>query len=218
MTTATKDAKAETPNLLGASPMTRREFLYYIWGASMALFMAQGAGLTLWFAYPRFREGEFGGVIRVPVGNVPAPDSEPFDVAEGRFFLVNIGDVQANDSRMSEAAGDFPQTKGVKAIYKVCVHLGCIYKWITVNDRYECPCHGSKYLANGVTIAGPAARNLDTFVIRAVDANGNVLAQTEPVRGNLDGGAIEIPAGTVVLEVDTGSRINGAVNAPPIGG
>src|SRR6185436_5567794 len=41
-------------------PMTRREFLYYIWAASMALFMAETGGAILWFAYPRFRVGEFG--------------------------------------------------------------------------------------------------------------------------------------------------------------
>ncbi|MCA9886693.1 MAG: hypothetical protein KC708_27170, partial [Anaerolineae bacterium] len=41
---------------------TRREFMYYIWGASIALLLGQaGAGL-LWFVFPRFREGEFGGI------------------------------------------------------------------------------------------------------------------------------------------------------------
>ncbi|NJN55513.1 MAG: hypothetical protein HC804_12610 [Anaerolineae bacterium] len=39
--------------------ISRREFLYYIWGASIALYLAQFAGLMIWFLIPRFREGEF---------------------------------------------------------------------------------------------------------------------------------------------------------------
>ena len=35
------------------SGINRREFLYYIWGASMALFAAQSAGLLVWFLIPR---------------------------------------------------------------------------------------------------------------------------------------------------------------------
>ena len=32
--------------------ISRREFLYYIWGASIALVALQGAGLLLWFLIP----------------------------------------------------------------------------------------------------------------------------------------------------------------------
>ncbi len=49
------------------SGITRREFLYYIWGASIALLTVQGAGLLIWSLIPRFREGEFGGRFIVPI-------------------------------------------------------------------------------------------------------------------------------------------------------
>ena len=57
--------------------MTRREFLYYIWGASMALFTAEAAGLLIYFAIPRFREGQFGGAFPVPVDLLPGVNAPP---------------------------------------------------------------------------------------------------------------------------------------------
>lgn len=200
------------------TPMTRREFLYYIWGASMAIFMAQGAGLTLWFAYPRFRAGEFGGVFTLPVSDIPSADAPPKDIVDGRFFLVNAGSEITSDDRLPD---EYPQKSGVRALYKVCVHLGCLYKWVPQNNRFECPCHGSKYLASGVRTEGPATRNLDVFTIEAIDADGNVLAATEEVTyewGGTEMLPLEIPEGAVAIRVDTGARKDGARNVRPGGG
>jgi hypothetical protein len=69
-----------------------------------------------------------------------------------------------------------------------------------------------------VRVDGPARRNLDVFVVTAVDANGATLATTEPLVGNLQGGAIALPAGTAKLIVNTGKRIVGDVNGKPGGG
>ncbi|GAB4474284.1 MAG: hypothetical protein Kow00124_14110 [Anaerolineae bacterium] len=171
------------------APMNRREFLFYIWGASMALTLGGTAGVLLWYAFPRFREGEFGGQFAISPGTLPPQDAAPQDRPEGRFWLVNTA-------------------QGVLAIYKVCTHLGCLYKWVPVNGRFECPCHGSKFQLDGTYIEGPAPRSLDRFVVRAVDANGNVLAETPE-----DGGPLPLPEGAAELRVDTGSRIDG----PPHG-
>ncbi len=202
------------------TPMTRREFLYYIWGASMALFMAEFGGAIVWFALPRFRAGEFGGVFTVDVADIPAVDSEPQDNPAGRFWLVNLGDKRANDPLQPK---DYPIRPGVVAIYKVCVHLGCLYKWVPVNDRFECPCHGSKYLATGARVDGPARRNLDVFIMRFLDASGNEIPGAETKTGDPSadsnaGAPVPIPAGAAFLEIDTGKRIQGAVNTQPGGG
>jgi len=198
-------------------PMTRREFLYYIWAASMALLMAETGGATLWFAYPRFKAGTFGGIFELDIGEVPAPDSDPQPYDAGRFWLVNLGDQNAGDERLQQYVSGEPyaiQPKGVKALYKICVHLGCIYKWVPTNDRFECPCHGSKYLPTGVRIGGPARRNLDVFVIEAVDVNGNVITRTEATLNGMEGTAIDI-TGAAKLRINTGRRISGAPNSVP---
>ena len=199
----------------GATPMTRREFLYYVWGASLALFMAETSGALIWLSIPRFKEGEFGGVFTLGLSDMPPADSGPKAYDSGRFWLVNLGDAAVSDPRQPK---DYAVQKGVKALYKVCVHLGCLYKWVPTRDRFECPCHGSKYLLSGTRIDGPARRNLDVFILQAVDAAGNVLAETKPTDGAQDGAAIEIPAATAAIKVNTGKRITGAKNTKDGGG
>ena len=58
----------------------------------------------------------------------------------------------------------------------VCTHLGCLYKWAQSNNRFECPCHGSKFSREGFYIEGPAPRSLDTFLV--TEENGVVIVDT----------------------------------------
>jgi len=170
---------------------------------------------------PRFKEGEFGGAFTLDIGDMPAPDSGPKSYDDGRFWLVNLGDQDVNDERLPKNASgqlDYPQKKGVKALYKICVHLGCLYKWVPTNNRFECPCHGSKYLASGIRVDGPARRNLDVFIVQALDASGNVVDETKPTTaGGLDGAAIDV-TNAAKIRINTGKRINGDFNSAPGGG
>jgi cytochrome b6-f complex iron-sulfur subunit len=186
---------AET-TIANPRPMSRREFLFYIWGASITLSLAGSAGAILWFAYPRFREGEFGGLFSVDAASIPPVGAAPEEHPQGRFWLVNTN-------------------QGVLALYKVCTHLGCLYKWTPSNNRFECPCHGSKYTREGQWIEGPAPRSLDRFVVQVVDANGGLLAETEEGDANVDptaGGPVEVPSGAAELKIDTGDRVKGALH------
>jgi cytochrome b6-f complex iron-sulfur subunit len=218
---ATKEAPTTTPTTPPPVPaMTRREFLYYIWAASMALFLAETGGAILWFAIPRFKEGEFGGAFPLDIAEVPPVDGGPVAYDAGRFWLVNNGPKELDHQYTyngDKLKVDYPQQPGLKALYKVCVHLGCLYKWVPTNDRFECPCHGSKYLPTGVRVDGPARRNLDVFIVQALDASGNVIAETKPLAGNLDGQAIDI-TGATRLRINTGKRIVGQPNSAPNGG
>ena len=197
-----------------AVSMTRREFLYYIWAASMAIFTAELGGAVLWFAVPRFAAGEFGGVFELDITAVPPADSGPVSFDAGRFWLVNIGpsNIERQYTQNPELETDYPQIPGVKALYKICVHLGCLYKWVPTNDQFECPCHGSKYLPTGVRVDGPARRNLDVFVVEALDANNAVLSATPE-----DGQAIDV-TGAAKLRISTGRRLVGDINSKPGGG
>ncbi|MDF1499722.1 MAG: Rieske 2Fe-2S domain-containing protein [Anaerolineales bacterium] len=196
-------------------PLSRREFLYYTWGFSIAVFMAGTGGALIWFALPRFREGEFGGVFAIPVDEVPGPDAIPKEYPEGRYWLVNIGPGIIADPRQPD---DYRVQPGIRALYKVCTHLGCLYKWAPTNDRFECPCHGSKFLKTGARIDGPARRNLDVFMVEALNEADEVLARTEPSLNSREGAPINLPEGTVRLRIDTGRRILGGQNTKPGGG
>jgi cytochrome b6-f complex iron-sulfur subunit len=187
-----------------ARGITRREFLNYVWGASMALFMAQFGGAIFLFAFPRFREGEFGG--RTTIGPVaeklPQPDSPPVAFPEVKVWLANIGPNNAD-------IGGGQQ--GLVALYRVCVHLGCLYAWVDSTSRFECPCHGSKYELDGTYIEGPAPRDLDRFVVKLVDAQGNVVVQTDTDKNSPNyGGPVALPADAdnLTIVVETGEKID----------
>ncbi|MCA9939655.1 MAG: Rieske 2Fe-2S domain-containing protein [Anaerolineales bacterium] len=194
---------------MNAGGMTRREFLFYIWGASMALFTVEFGGLLVWFLIPRFREGEFGGKFTVKVDSLPKPNDPPANFPDGRFWLVNLDtNNPEGSSRMYLAPDETEPIVGVAAIYKVCTHLGCIYAWNTANDRFECPCHGSKYRLDGRRVESPAPRSLDRFELSALDESGNILA-TADVGGDNFYTPLVLPANTASLSVDTGARKQG---------
>ncbi len=189
-----------------SSGMSRREFLYYIWGASIVLLTAQSIGLLIWSLIPRFREGEFGGRFTIPVAELPSVNSEPGNFPDGRFWLANLNSNEPNDL-MFQAPDEQP-SMGVVAIYKVCTHLGCIYSWTPANNRFECPCHGSKYRLDGRRIESPAPRTLDRFKMFALaDDQTTVLAESELTDDYFQ--PMELPAGTAFLSIDTGDRKTG---------
>lgn len=149
----------EDPAVIARRQMNRREFLTYAWGAALGLVLLESGVALFDFMYPRFKAGEFGGKFFLgPVSSMPAIDAPPKPFTDGKFWLVNTTD------------------EGVKALYMVCTHLGCLYKWEPSTVRFECPCHGSKFTSDGYYIEGPAPRSLDTFVV--IEEAGVVVVDT----------------------------------------
>jgi len=138
---------------------------------------------------PRFRAGEFGGKFHL--GSADALPSagtlSPQSYTDGKFWLVHTDE-------------------GVKALYMVCTHLGCLYKWSDANTQFECPCHGSKFTLDGDYIEGPAPRSLDQFEVQVVE-NGTVVATTEDIPDRIVPPAISDDTANIVI--DTGKRIFG---------
>ncbi|MDH5506025.1 MAG: Rieske 2Fe-2S domain-containing protein [Anaerolineae bacterium] len=172
----------------GKLKVNRQEFLNLAWLASLGFLVLEVTGISIIFSYPRFKEGEFGGVYNFgPLSNVPAEGVTPLNYPKVKMWIT----------RTSE---------GLLALYKVCPHLGCLYGWNEQEFQFICPCHGSQYEHNGDYVKGPAPRSLDRFVIRIVDGDtGEVLAETPS-----DGGPVPIPDhSNAVVQIDTGDKILG---------
>jgi len=177
---------AEEP--AGQSGINRREFLTYAWGAALGLIAAQGGYATYDFLYPRFKAGEFGGkFILGAASSMPTVGTPPEARVDGKFWLVQTDE-------------------GIKAIYMVCTHLGCLYKWEASNTRFECPCHGSKFTAEGIYIEGPAPRSLDQFSVEVLE-NDVIVSQTTDTPEAIVPAALPSPGAVVV--VNTGKKILG---------
>ncbi|MFN8495030.1 MAG: Rieske 2Fe-2S domain-containing protein [Caldilineaceae bacterium] len=181
-------AVAETPEKTEPITLNRREFLTYAWGMAATLFLAEAGADCFSYLYPRFRVGEFGGQFNLgATATLPATDAAPIPNLDGKFWLVNTA-------------------QGPKALYMVCTHLGCLYKWDIALNHFKCPCHNSEYSREGDYIAGPTSRSLDQFVVEVVE-QGKIVAQTTATPEGIR--APNAPNAQAEIVVHTGQRIMG---------
>ena len=65
---------------------------------------------------------------------------------------------------------------GFSALSLVCTHLGCTVE--QKDSGFECPCHGSRYDANGKVLRGPAQKALRALRVE-VNSTGNLILHTD---------------------------------------
>lgn len=84
----------------------------------------------------------------------------------------------------------FREENSFRAISAVCTHLGCTVKYSAFRQRQEveiggrkevqhgefrCPCHGSKFRADGTNFAGPAPRPLSWHPLELAPDDGQLV-------------------------------------------
>ncbi|MDQ3760099.1 MAG: FAD-dependent oxidoreductase [Actinomycetota bacterium] len=77
------------------------------------------------------------------------------DLAPGEGRVVADGLRQVAECRDEEGA--------VHRLSARCTHLGCIVRWNEGDSTWDCPCHGSRFGADGSVLNGPAATPLEPF-------------------------------------------------------
>jgi Rieske Fe-S protein len=93
------------------------------------------------------------GMLRLPKAAVLASPSKKFrlslpeNLPRGEAFVPP-----------GRAVAVFRDAEGVYAVSTICTHLGCVVKPNV--EGFECPCHGSRFAADGTVTRGPAPRAL----------------------------------------------------------
>lgn len=70
------------------------------------------------------------------------------------------------------------------AVSTICTHLGCIPNWLSGDQKFKCPCHGSGFYMDGVNFEGPAPRPLERHAI-ALDGEWLVIDKSKKYRQEL---------------------------------
>jgi len=56
----------------------------------------------------------------------------------------------------------------LRAVTAVCTHAGCTINW-DGSSGFDCPCHGSQFMATGAVKRGPATQPLRVFTTMLVE-------------------------------------------------
>jgi cytochrome b6-f complex iron-sulfur subunit len=127
--------------------ITRRRFLDYLLGGSIAVSLVATLGVVLDFIYPPKKEGGAEAQERLevgPVSDLPEGKAKPV-VFQGKNVMV-----------IHVKAGFF-------AVDMKCTHLGCMVEWLEDKGVLFCPCHAGYFDYQGKVISGPPPSPLPLY-------------------------------------------------------
>ena len=136
--------------------MGRRGWMGLAWGA----FTAASAGCLA--ATGRFM---FPNVLNEPPQQFAVGFPEDYGEGVDERFKDQFGVwvVRTGNDYTNEAPGFY-------ALLSVCTHLGCTPNWLSAENKFKCPCHGSGFRPTGINFEGPAPRPLERArIVRAED-------------------------------------------------
>jgi hypothetical protein len=169
--------------------LSRRTLLRRAIATGIGLTILEAIGGTIAFAWsavsgvsPRVRVGTFSDLlVRNP--DLPILDGFPAYVAEARAFVMLVDPARGGWQPGVDPTGEGNQVN-VRALSRVCPHLGCRPNPCLEDFWFRCPCHQSRYDRLGIkpagTLFGPAPRGMDRLAIE-VGADGVLTIDTARV-------------------------------------
>jgi cytochrome b6-f complex iron-sulfur subunit len=140
--------------------LTRRAWIGLAWGAFSA---ASAAALA---ATGRFM---FPNVLNEPPQQfkVGFPSEYGMGVDERYKDKFGIWIVRTPDDIVAHASGFY-------VLVSTCTHLGCTPNYLSAENKFKCPCHGSGFRLTGINFEGPAPRPLERARVVLAD-DGQIL-------------------------------------------
>lgn len=97
---------------------------------------------------------------------------ENLDVAAQYADLITGGEIDSIDEiaagegaimrdGLKKTAVYKDESGAVRKLSAYCTHLGCVVSWNSGEKTWDCPCHGSRFAADGEVIEGPAQTDLE---------------------------------------------------------
>jgi nitrite reductase/ring-hydroxylating ferredoxin subunit len=108
---------------------------------------------------------------RIRLRSLPEYASENINVAGQYTDYVTAGDIKS-EAELAPGCGAImrdgvskvavlrDENGQVHKLSAVCPHLGCVVAWNSTERTWDCPCHGSRFSAEGRVYQGPANTNL----------------------------------------------------------
>jgi cytochrome b6-f complex iron-sulfur subunit len=154
---AVKKPKQDRPpeNDLGIWRISRRNFFSLSGWAAFFTFLGVSTIGALRFMFPR--------VLFEPPSAFKAglPDD---------FVIGEVSEKYKDDYRVWIVR----EAEGFYALSAICTHLGCTPRWLSAENKFKCPCHGSGFRKTGINFEGPAPRPLERLKI-ALSEDGQLL-------------------------------------------
>jgi len=158
---AAKPAVANGRDPDDTSPLlTRRAWMGLAWGAFSA---ASAAALA---ATGRFM---FPNVLNEPPQQFKAgfPNEYGTGVDERWKDKFGVWLIRTPEDLVQNASGFY-------ALISTCTHLGCTPNYLSAENKFKCPCHGSGFRTTGINFEGPAPRPLERARVVLAD-DGQIL-------------------------------------------
>ena len=140
-----------------AGDVSRRGFLSWI-----------SAG---WLAFGALTTGTLIGTVRFLFPNVLFEPPQTFRAGFPEEYT--IGDVSTR-FKDQFAVWIVRTPTEIYVLSTVCTHLGCTPNWLSSEQKFKCPCHGSGFRKTGINFEGPAPRPLERYRVALAD-DGQIL-------------------------------------------
>jgi cytochrome b6-f complex iron-sulfur subunit len=156
-----QDDTAAPPPRVPASLWSRRDFVGRLgWG---------GFTVVTTVSLLAFMRSAFPRVLFTP----------PSSFKAGLPSEYTIGEVSER-FKQEQRVWIIREADGFYALFAKCTHLGCTPRWLKVEEKFKCPCHGSGFRKTGINFEGPAPRPLERFRI-AIAEDGQLVVDKSVV-------------------------------------